>query len=229
MTELFDLSHSLSAPLFKKARYPWDVLSDLTEFLARGPQLLGFRETAPSVWIHESARIAPTACISGPAVIGRGAEIRHCAFLRGSVLVGDGAVVGNSTELKNCILFDEVQVPHYNYVGDSVLGFRAHMGAGAVTSNVKGDRSPVTVHLPGMDIPTGRKKLGALIGDGAEIGCGTVLNPGTVLGRGCRIYPQLSVRGYVPGGCILKESGTAALKIEKNFSDPLDKTHVSGV
>ena len=167
---------------------------------------------AEDVWIAKSASVAPTASITGPAIIGKGAQIRHCAFIRGNALVGEGAVVGNSTELKNVILFNKVQVPHYNYVGDSILGYASHMGAGSITSNVKSDKTLVTVRFGEERIETGRKKMGAILGDGVEVGCGTVLNPGTIVGRNTNIYPLSMVRGYVPEGSIYKNAGEVARK-----------------
>lgn len=207
-TDLFsDLSATLAASLFEETEYPWEVLPRIKDFvLALGPRLDGseYERVADQVWIHRSCKVYDTAVILGPTIIGAETEVRPSAFIRGSVLVGRNCVVGNSTELKNCILFDRVQVPHYNYVGDSVLGYRAHMGAGAVTSNVKGDRQPVVVHRGSERMETGLKKLGAMLGDYAEIGCGAVLNPGAVIGRGAQVYPLVSVRGTVPANCIHK-------------------------
>ena len=208
--DLFDLRHTLAKPLLERVEYPWEILWAIGDFLkALGPTLPGeeYAEISPTVWVSKSAKLYPNVYIDGPCVIGPGAEIRPGAFIRGNVLVGEGAVVGNSTEVKNAILFDGVQIPHYNYVGDSVLGYRAHMGAGAVTSNVKGDKAPVVIHAPDGEIPTGRKKLGAFLGDGAEIGCGCVLNPGSVVGKGSRIYPQVSFRGVLSEGYICKAVG----------------------
>lgn len=205
-TELFDLTHTRAAELLAACAYPWEALSAIGEaVLALGHALPPERYDHPQedVWIARSARVAPTASITGPCVIGEETEVRPGAFIRGNVLVGDGAVVGNSTELKNCILFDGVQAPHYNYVGDSVLGYRAHMGAGSITSNVKGDKTNVVVHGE-REYPTGRKKFGAMLGDRAEIGCGSVLNPGTVIGRDSQVYPLSSVRGVVPERHICK-------------------------
>ncbi len=187
--------------------YPWEALASLPEYIRALGQTLPAEEyerVGEDIWIAKSAEVAPTASLHGPLIVCSDAEIRHCAFLRGSAIVGRGAVVGNSTELKNCILFDGVQVPHYNYVGDSVLGYKAHMGAGAVTSNVKSDKTPVTVHFGDERVETGRKKFGAMLGDYAEIGCGSVLNPGTVIGRRSNVYPLSSVRGYVPAESIYK-------------------------
>ena len=204
--DLFDLTHSRAGGALAAYTYPWEALSHITEIvLAVGKTLDPTRYDHPQedVWIAKTAKVYPTASIAGPCVIGEDTEVRPGAFLRGSILVGDGAVVGNSSELKNCILFDGVQVPHYNYVGDSILGYKAHMGAGAVTSNVKGDKKPVVIHGEER-YETGRKKVGAMLGDHAEIGCGSVLNPGTVIGRDSQVYPLSSVRGVVPARCIVK-------------------------
>ena len=204
--DLYDLSHTAAAGLLSGCTYPWEALAGIKDaVLEIGASLseAEYDRPAENVWIAKSASVAPTAAITGPCVIGPDTEVRPGAFLRGSILVGDNAVVGNSTELKNCILFDGVQVPHYNYVGDSILGYMAHMGAGAVTSNVKGDKKNVVVH--GEDAyETGRKKFGAMLGDYAEIGCNSVLNPGTVIGRDSQVYPLSSVRGVVPARCIVK-------------------------
>ena len=202
-----DLTHTLAAPLLAAAEYPWQVLDGLAAFIRElGPTLPAaeYDRIGEDIWIAKTAVIAPTACINGPAVIGPGTEVRHCAFIRGSALVGAGAVVGNSTELKNVILFDGVQVPHYNYVGDSVLGYKSHMGAGAVTSNVKSDKTPVSVRVGEECLATGRKKLGAILADRVEVGCGSVLNPGTVIGADSNVYPLSSVRGHIPANCIFK-------------------------
>lgn len=215
IAELYDLSHTLAAPLLARLQYPWEALPEISAFLkALGPTLPEAEYDHPSalVWIAKSAVVAPTASITGPCIIGPEAEIRHCAFIRGSALVGAGAVVGNSTELKNVILFDKAQVPHYNYVGDSILGYRAHLGAGAVTSNVKSDKKLVVVKDGPVQIPTGLKKFGAMVGDGVEVGCGSVLNPGTVVGRDSSIYPLSSVRGVVPAGSIYKRQGEVVEK-----------------
>ena len=204
--DLFDLTHSRAGGAIAAYTYPWEALSHISEIvLAVGKTLDPARYDHPQedVWIAKTAKVYPTASITGPCVIGEDTEVRPGAFLRGSILVGDGAVVGNSSELKNCILFDGVQVPHYNYVGDSILGYKAHMGAGAVTSNVKGDKKLVVIHGEER-YETGRKKVGAMLGDHAEIGCGSVLNPGTVIGRDSQVYPLSSVRGVVPARCIVK-------------------------
>ena len=208
--DLFDLTHTLAAPLLSGTVYPWEALGSIREFILRlGPTLSPeeYDHPAETVWIAKSAKIAPTASITGPCIIGPDTEVRQCAFIRGSALVGAGCVVGNSTELKNVILFDSVQVPHYNYVGDSILGHKAHMGAGSITSNVKSDKTLVTVRDGAEELPTGLKKLGALLGDRVEVGCNSVLNPGTVLGRGASVYPLSSVRGTVPENHIFKAPG----------------------
>ena len=208
--DLFDLSHTLAAPLLAGTVYPWEALGKIKDFiLALGPALPAedYDRPEPDIWIAKSAKIAPTASITGPCVIGPDTEVRQCAFLRGSALVGAGCVVGNSTELKNVILFDGVQVPHYNYVGDSILGYKAHMGAGSITSNVKSDKTLVVVKDGEERIATGLKKFGAMLGDGVEVGCGSVLNPGSVLGRGVSVYPLSSVRGVVPANHIFKGPG----------------------
>lgn len=204
--DLFDLTHTRASELLESCEYPWEALDGIRETVLRiGAQLdeSAYDHPQEDVWIAKSATVYPTATIIGPCVIGENTEVRPGAFLRGSILVGDGAVVGNSSELKNCILFDGVQVPHYNYVGDSILGCKAHMGAGAITSNVKGDKKPIVVHGE-QDYATGRKKFGAMLGDYAEIGCGSVLNPGTIIGRDSQVYPLSSVRGVVPERCIVK-------------------------
>ena len=211
ITELFDLSHTLAGTHLANLHAPWDVLCDMEALLhTLGSELPTTQYFSPKegVWIHRSASVAHGACIHAPCIIGEGSEIRHNAYIRGAALIGKGCVIGNATEIKNAILFDGVQVPHYNYVGDSILGYRAHLGAGAIISNVKGDRSPVSVCLDGGRIPTGRKKLGALLGDDVEIGCGSVLNPGTIVGRATRVYPLCCVRGTLPPASILKSDGT---------------------
>ena len=212
---LLDLDHTAAAPLFAGVRFPWEVLPKIKEFIlslgpTHDPEVYECREG--NVWIAKSAKVAPSAFIGGPAIIGEGTEIRHCAFIRGSALVGRDCVVGNSTELKNVILFDNVQVPHYNYVGDSVLGYRSHMGAGSITSNVKSDKGLVAVNFDGQKIETGMKKFGAILGDRVEVGCSSVLNPGTVIGRDSNIYPLSSVRGVVPAESIFKKQGEIVKK-----------------
>ncbi len=205
--KLFDLSHTVFSRFLRNFSYPWEILDYISKYIEiiSGELGEGYEEREPGVFVHRTARVVPSACLKAPCVIGAYAEVRHCAFVRGSVLVGEGAVVGNSTELKNCILFDGVQAPHFNYVGDSILGYRAHLGAGAITSNVKGDRSPVTVRCGDVRVATGRIKCGAFLGDGAEIGCNTVLNPGCVLGKGVRAYPLLSLRGAYPAHSLIKK------------------------
>lgn len=207
---LFDLSHTLAAPLLEETEYPWQALDGLADFIRNLGKTLPageYDQPLPEVWIAKSAKVAPTAYLGGPCIIGPGAEVRHGAFIRGSALVGAGAVVGNSTELKNSILFDGAQAPHFNYIGDSVLGCKAHLGAGAVTSNLKSDKSLVVVKAPEETCETGRKKMGAMVGDGAEVGCNSVLCPGTVLGKACQVYPTSCVRGVVPAGHIFKAPG----------------------
>lgn len=204
--DLFDLGHTRARQMLGACEYPWEALDRIGEtVLAVGASLSeqDYNHPGEGIWIARSASVAPTATIIGPCVIGEKTEVRPGAFLRGNILIGDGAVVGNSTELKNCILFDGVQVPHYNYVGDSILGYKAHMGAGAITSNVKGDKKSVVVRGEER-YETGRKKFGAMLGDRAEIGCNSVLNPGTVIGRDTQVYPLSSVRGVVPANCIVK-------------------------
>lgn len=215
ISNLYSLEETIAAEIFEGAEYPWEVLPKIKEFIVKlGNSLPAdqYDRTAEDVWIARSAKVAPTACINGPAIIDGEAEIRHCAFIRGSAIVGKGAVVGNSTELKNVILFNKVQVPHYNYVGDSILGFRSHMGAGSITSNVKSDKTLVVVRCNGEECHTGLKKFGAMLGDNVEVGCNSVLNPGTVIGRGSNIYPTSMVRGYVPADSIYKNRTEIAAK-----------------
>lgn len=199
--------HSVAYPLLARFEYPWEALAAISDFILElGASLPAdeYDRIGDNVWVAKTATVAPTAYVGGPCIICDGAEVRHCAFIRGSAIVGAGAVVGNSTELKNCILFDGVQVPHYNYVGDSILGYKAHMGAGSITSNVKSDKTPVAVSLGEERVDTGRKKFGAMLGDFVEVGCNSVLNPGTVIGRHSNIYPLSPVRGYVPPNSIYK-------------------------
>ncbi len=206
ISALYDLSHTMAADFLRQFCYPWEALKGIKDMILNlGASLPQdeYCQAAPQVWVHKTATIAPTAFIGAPCIIGANTEIRHGAFIRGSALVGENCVVGNSVELKNVILFDGVQVPHYNYVGDSILGYKAHMGAGSVTSNVKSDKSLVTIHC-NPPIPTGIKKVGAMLGDFVEVGCNSVLNPGTIIGKGSSIYPLSSVRGVVPAGCIYK-------------------------
>lgn len=206
--ELFDLDRTIAAGLFEGKTYPWEVLAEIKEYIIKLGATLDekdFDHPSEYVWIAKDASVSPTAYIGSPCIIDRGAEIRHCAFIRESAIVGKNAVVGNSTELKNVVLFDDVQVPHYNYVGDSVLGYKAHMGAGAITSNVKSDKSEIVVKEPGIPHHTGRKKFGAMLGDNVEVGCNSVLNPGTVVCRNSSIYPTSCVRGVVPADSIYKD------------------------
>ena len=208
ISELLNTDKTIAAELFYGKKYPWEVLADIEGFILElGPRLSEdkYERTAENVWIARNAKVFPSAYIGGPCIIDEEAEVRHCAFIRGCAIVGKKAVVGNSSELKNVLLFDEVKVPHYNYVGDSVLGHKAHMGAGSITSNIKSDNSLVVVHDAEGEIETGRRKFGAIIGDGADVGCNSVLNPGTVLGRGCTVYPNSCVRGVIPEGHIYKD------------------------
>ena len=209
--ELLTLSHTLAAPLFEGKRYPWEILPELKDFIRKLGATLSpeeYDEVSPEVWVHKTATVAPTALIQGPTVIGAGTEVRHCAFIRGSALVGEGCVVGNSTEIKNAVIFDGVQIPHYNYVGDSILGFRSHMGAGVVASNFRSDKGNVNVHDGNETIVTGLRKLGTILGDGSDVGCNSVLCPGSVVGRDCIVYPLSRVRGYLPERSIFKGDGT---------------------
>ena len=207
---LLDLTRTLAGEYLAGFSYPWEALDGIKDLiLTLGPSLNPeeYEETAPQVWVHKTARVAPAAYLGAPCIIGPETEVRHCAFVRGSALVGAGCVVGNSTELKNVILFDGVQTPHYNYVGDSILGYKSHMGAGSITSNVKSDKTLVAVRDGETLLETGRKKFGAILGDYVEVGCNSVLNPGSVIGRGTSVYPLSSVRGAVPPGHIFKEPG----------------------
>ena len=211
---LFDLDHTLAGAYLAAFPYPWQALKGISAFIVELGESLGsgYREISPQVWVHETATIAPTAYLGAPCIIGANTEVRHCAFIRGSALVGENCVVGNSVELKNVILFDKVQVPHYNYVGDSILGYKAHMGAGSVTSNVKSDKTLVVVKDGASRMETGLKKFGAMLGDCVEVGCNSVLNPGTVVGRNSNIYPTSCVRGVVPENAIWKHDGRVVKK-----------------
>lgn len=214
---LYNLDETIAKDIFDGAIYPWEVLPKIEEFIIKLGKTLDpteYEEKGENIWIAKSAKVAPTAYIAGPAIIGKNAEIRHCAFIRGKAIVGEGAVVGNSTELKNVILFNKVQVPHYNYVGDSILGYKSHMGAGSITSNVKSDKKLVIVKNGKEQIETGLKKFGAMLGDEVEVGCGSVLNPGTVVGRYTNIYPLSSVRGVVPEHSIYKKQNEIVEKID---------------
>ena len=212
---LYDLKETIAAELFTEAEYPWEVLPRIHDFILelgkRLPEEI-YEKRGEDIWVAKSAKVAPTACLNGPLIIDEEAEIRHCAFVRGNAIVGKGAVVGNSTELKNVVLFNKVQVPHYNYVGDSVLGFQSHMGAGSITSNVKSDKTLVVVKNGEEKIETGLKKMGAMLGDHVEVGCNSVLNPGTVIGRNSNVYPTSCVRGVIPAGHIFKRPGEVVKK-----------------
>ena len=218
ISELYsDLYQTMAKELLESRTYPWEVLPLISEFIVKLGSTLSeeeYEKRGENVWIAKSAKVAPTAYINGPAIIGKDAEVRHCAFIRGNALVGEGAVVGNSTELKNVILFNKVQVPHYNYVGDSILGYKSHMGAGSITSNVKSDKKLVVVKGASGNIETGLKKFGAMLGDEVEVGCGSVLNPGTVIGSHSNIYPLSSVRGVVPAKSIYKNKNEVVEKTE---------------
>lgn len=220
---LYDLEYTLAKPMLEKLTYPWEALPLIKDFILKTGRMLDkeeYDEVSENVWIHKTAKVFESASIAGPAIIGPDTEVRQCAFIRGNALVGAGCVVGNSTELKNVIIFDNVQVPHYNYVGDSILGYRSHMGAGSITSNVKSDKT--LVHVKGacsvsgaeekFDIDTGLKKFGAMLGDYVEVGCNSVLNPGTIIGSHSNIYPLSPVRGYVPSDSIFKTGGVIAPK-----------------
>ena len=214
VNDLYDLNHSIAGSYLAGFSYPWEALDGIKELILRLGSTLGddYAQPAPQVWVHKTAVVAPTAYLGAPCIIGPGTEVRHCAFIRGSALVGENCVVGNSVELKNVILFDNVQVPHYNYVGDSILGYRSHMGAGSLTSNVKSDKTLVVIKSKDEAIPTGRKKVGAMVGDFVEVGCNSVLNPGTVIGRHSNIYPTSCVRGVVPENSIFKTGGIVVTK-----------------
>ena len=216
--ENYSLDQTIAKDIFNGVTYPWEVLPKISSFILELGATLSedeYEKRGENVWVAKSAKVAPTAFINGPAIIGKDAEVRHCAFIRGNAIVGEGAVVGNSTELKNVILFNKVQVPHYNYVGDSVLGYKSHMGAGSITSNVKSDKKLVVVTAGEEKIETGMKKFGAMLGDEVEVGCGSVLNPGTVVGNHSNIYPLSSVRGFVPANSIYKKQGEVVTKEER--------------
>ena len=215
IAELFDLSHTLAGEYLQKFTYPWEALKGIREVIVEIGKTLDedYVQVTPQVWVHRTATVAPTAFLGAPCIIGPGTEVRHCAFVRGAALVGENCVVGNSVELKNVILFDNVQTPHYNYVGDSILGYRSHMGAGAITSNVKADKKPVVIHGE-VNLETGCKKVGTMLGDFVEVGCNSVLNPGTVIGRNSNVYPLSCVRGVVPANSIYKTGGVITAKME---------------
>ena len=212
---MLDLSQTIAAELFDGATYAWEVLPKIKEFILQLGKTLSeeeYEQRGEDIWIAKSATVAPTASITGPTIIGKNAEVRHCAFIRGNAIVGENAVVGNSTELKNVVIFNTVQVPHYNYIGDSVLGYKAHFGAGSITSNIKSDRTNVTIKYGEERLETGLRKIGAIVGDHVEIGCNSVLNPGTVIGRNSNVYPLSMVRGFVPAGSIYKTAGEVVEK-----------------
>ncbi len=210
---LLNLEHTMAASLFENKTYPWEVLKEIGDYILTLGATLSldeYEKIGDNIWISKKAKVAASASITGPCIIGDNTEVRHCAFIRGNALIGCGCVVGNSTEIKNSILFDNVQVPHYNYIGDSVLGYKSHTGAGAITSNVKSDKTLVTIKIGEEKIETGLKKFGAILGDNVEIGCGSVLNPGTVIGKGSSVYPLSSVRGFVKENSIYKKAGEIA-------------------
>lgn len=213
--QLFDLPHTQAADYLSAFRYPWEALDGIKQMILNLGEKLPvdeYEQRAEGAWVHKTAKVFPSAYLGAPCIIGPETEVRHCAFIRGSALVGANCVVGNSVELKNVILFDNVQVPHYNYVGDSILGYKSHMGAGSITSNVKSDKSLVTIHNGEERIETGRKKIGAILGDCVEVGCNSVLNPGTIIGRNSNVYPVSCVRGVVPENSIWKNNGMVCIK-----------------
>lgn len=212
--QMYDLSHSMAGSYLSDYTYPWEALAGIKALIIKLGSELGedYTEVSPQVWVHKTAKVFPSAYLGAPCIIGANTEVRHCAFIRGSALVGENCVVGNSVELKNVILFDNVQVPHYNYVGDSILGFKSHMGAGSLTSNVKSDKTLVVVKAKDEQIETGLKKFGAMVGDFVEVGCNSVLNPGTVIGPHSNVYPTSCVRGVVPKNSIWKNNGTVVTK-----------------
>lgn len=215
INNLYTLEETIAADLFNDVTYPWEVLPKISTFIKELGATLDpevYEKRGEDIWVAKSAKVAPTACLNGPLIVDEEAEIRHCAFVRGSAIVGKGAVVGNSTELKNVVLFNKVQVPHYNYVGDSILGYKAHMGAGSITSNVKSDKTLVVIKAIGNPIETGLKKVGAMLGDNVEVGCNSVLNPGTVIGKNSNVYPTSCVRGVIPANSIHKNSGEIIAK-----------------
>ena len=216
--ELFDFKETIASDIFEGLSYPWEVLPKIHDFIIELGRKLSkdiYEEKGDNIWVAKNAKVAPTACLNGPLIVDENAEIRHCAFIRGNAIIGKGAVVGNSTELKNVILFNKVQVPHYNYVGDSILGYKAHMGAGSITSNVKSDKTPVSVKGKNEKFETGLKKMGAILGDNVEVGCNSVLNPGTIIGQNSNIYPTSMVRGVVPSDSIYKTKTEIAEKYNK--------------
>ena len=216
--ELFDFKETIASDIFEGLSYPWEVLPKIHDFIIELGRKLSkdiYEEKGDNIWVAKNAKVAPTACLNGHLIVDENAEIRHCAFIRGNAIIGKGAVVGNSTELKNVILFNKVQVPHYNYVGDSILGYKSHMGAGSITSNVKSDKTPVSVKGKNEKFETGLKKMGAILGDNVEVGCNSVLNPGTIIGQNSNIYPTSMVRGVVPSDSIYKTKTEIAEKYNK--------------
>lgn len=216
ITNLYDLNETIAKDIFNNCTYPWEALPNIKDFIIKLGNTLDqneYKKIDDNIWIEKSATIAPTAYIHGPAIIGKNTEIRHCAYIRGNAIIGDNCVVGNSTELKNVILFNNVQVPHYNYVGDSILGHHSHMGAGSITSNVKSDKKLIIIKNEKTQIETGLKKIGAMIGDNVEIGCGSILNPGSVIGKNTNIYPLSSVRGVIPKNSIYKKQNEIVSKL----------------
>ncbi len=216
INDLYDLNETIAAKLFEGHTYPWEVLPEISDFIKELGETLPadrYEKQDEDIWVAKSAKVAATASLNGPLIIDEDAEVRHCAFIRGNAIIGKGAVVGNSTELKNVVLFNKVQVPHYNYVGDSILGYKSHMGAGSITSNVKSDKKLVVVKGE-EKYETGLKKFGAMLGDNVEVGCGSILNPGSVIGRNVNIYPLSSVRGVIPSGTIYKKAGEVVEKIK---------------
>ncbi len=221
-TFLLDINETIANKIFKDILYPWEALSKISDFIIElGNELPAdeFDKVGDNIWIAKSAKVAKSAHIDGPCIIDKDAEIRHCAFIRGKVIIGKGAVIGNSVELKNAIVFNMAQIPHYNYIGDSIIGYKSHLGAQALTSNVKSDKTLTTVNFNGNKIQTGLKKFGAIVGDNVEIGCSTVLNPATVIGKNTNIYPLSFVRGYVPSNSILKKDGKFYKKNEEHFNN----------
>ena len=215
INQLYDLKETIAVQVFDGVEFPWEVLPKIHDFIIQLGEKLDlekFDKVGEDIWVAKTAKIASSACLNGPLIIDEEAEVRHCAYIRGNAIVGKGAVVGNSTELKNVILFNKVQVPHYNYVGDSILGYKAHMGAGSITSNVKSDKTLVDIKIIGAPVKTGLKKVGAMLGDYVEVGCNSVLNPGTVVGRNSNVYPTSCVRGVIPESSIYKNNGEIITK-----------------
>lgn len=216
ISELYDLSQTIAAPLFEGHTYPWELLPLIKDYIIElgnslDPEI--YEKRGENVWVAKNAKVFDSAYLGGPCIIDEEAEVRHCAFIRGNAIVGKKCVVGNSVELKNVILFNNVQTPHYNYVGDSILGYKSHMGAGSITSNVKSDKTLVVIKTPSENIETGIKKIGAMLGDNVEVGCNSVLNPGTVIGRRSNVYPTSSVRGFVPSDSIYKNKTDIVSKV----------------